>query len=142
MTAGYLDLQQRDLRETVIHPFASESALASHRGAEGQIASAEGSFYIFTSGTWQRIVHHADLAVLMAAVSSAFAMVIMDSSPGFAMVTHGFTGRPVVDVTGPDGSVMDVSVKHEPGRCVVSWRGALPTPTTVTVVGVKPSMVP
>ena len=39
MAAGYLDLLQRELRDTVIHPFLSVAELTVHAGIEGQVAS-------------------------------------------------------------------------------------------------------
>ena len=53
--AGYLDLLQRELRNAVPHPFPSVAELAVAAGGGGPLASAEGSFYGFTSGAWRRI---------------------------------------------------------------------------------------
>ena len=142
VAAGYLDLLQRELRDSVIHPFASAAALSAHPGIEGQIASTEGAFYISTGGSWRRVVSEVDVALIEAELgrkATIYTAVIPPRSgaTGSFPVLHGFTGRPVVTVTGPDGSEVTVDVVHVDGqqRSQVMWIGVLPTPAVVTVVG-------
>ena len=139
MAVGYLDLLQRELRNAVPHPFASVAELAATTGSEGQIASADGSFYIFTAGVWKRIVNEVDLAVVEAKVASkagVYKQVIADIAVNPLTVTHGFAERPMIEVSGPDGNVLDVQVTHGDGAAVVAWSGPLPVPSVVTCIGV------
>lgn len=139
MAAGYLDLLRRELRNAVPHPFPSVAVLAGTVGVEGQLASTEGSFYIFTGGSWRRIVDEFDLALIAARLDSSagvFKEVIVGNDVNPVMVVHGFGDRPVVEVTGPDGAVIDVDVVHGDGVVSVGWCGVLPVPSMVTCVGV------
>jgi len=144
MAVGYLDLLQRELRDTVIHPFATAADLALHPGTEGQIASTEGSFYIWTAGAWKRVLSESDISLIEAALSrtaTVFTVVIPASiatAPGSFQVNHGFQVQPVVEVTGPGGSVIGLQVQHNSptqGSATVLWDTALPGATTVTCVG-------
>ena len=151
MAVGYLDLLQRELRDTVIHPFATAAELATHPGTEGQIASTDGSFYIFTAGAWKRILNEADISLIEAALSrtaTVFTVVIPASIatvPGSFQVNHGFQVQPVVEITGPGGSVIGLQVQHNsptPGSATVLWDTALPGATTVTAVGQATASTP
>lgn len=141
MKSGFLDLLQRQLVNAVIHPVESYDALTGIVGAEGQIASTEGSFYIYTADRWQRITNETDLALLRSEVGRAAVPFSAEipaklADRGVFSVPHGFHGRPVVEVTGPDGSVLGVEVVHyKPGACLVVWKGVLPSPALVTCVG-------
>lgn len=144
MAAGYLDLLQRELRNAVPHPFPSVAVLAGTVGTEGQLASTEGSFYIFTGGVWRRIVDEVDLAVIEARLDSSagvFKEAITSNDANPVVVAHGFMDRPVVEVTGPDGAVIDVDVVHGDGAVSIGWRGVLPVPSMVTCVGVAAGSV-
>jgi hypothetical protein len=142
MAAGYLDLLQRELRDTVIHPFLSVADLTAHAGIEGQVASTEGSFYIFTSGAWRRILNETDLSFIEAELGRSASLYTVQipagaGAVGAFQVLHGFEERPLVNVTGPDGALIEVDIIHLDGqqRCNVLWRGVLPTPSTVSCVG-------
>lgn len=146
MAAGYLDLLQRELRDTVVHPFASQAELLVHPGIDGQIASVLGSFYIFADGAWRKVVDERDIALIDAAqgrTATVYTIVIGAGQAGVGSfaVPHGFKGRPVVEVTGPDGVLFGVEVDHGTddfdGMSTVLWTGTLPAPATVTVTGVE-----
>src|SRR6186713_659083 len=114
MAVGYLDLLQRELRDTVIHPFATKADLDLHPGgAEGQIASTEGSFYIWTAvgtatGTaaWRRILNELDIAYIEAELTRTAevytigipAATATAPAGGTFDAPHGFEIRPVVEV--------------------------------------------
>lgn len=142
MAAGYLDLLQRELRDTVIHPFLTVADLTAHPGIEGQIASTEGSFYIFTAGAWRRVLDETDLSFIEAELSRSASLYTVQipagsGAVGAFQVLHGFEERPLVTVTGPDGAIIETDVVHLDGqnRCNILWRGVLPTPALVTCVG-------
>jgi hypothetical protein len=151
MAAGYLDLLQRELRDTVVHPFADQAALLGHPGIDGQMASVQGGFYVFANGAWRKVIDERDLALIDAALSRSATVYTISIGTGAAaagsfVVPHGFQGRPVVEVTGPDGALLGVEVDHgaddNDGVSTVNWSGTLPSPATVTVTGVDLAYIP
>ena len=142
MTVGFLSLLQRELRDAVIHPFNSVAGLIAHDGVDGQVASVDGNFYVYTDRTWKRILNEDDLSLIMVAIdsnASVFKTVITSqfSEDGVFHVAHGFRERPIVTVSGPNGDDMIVKVVYSDisQSCDVRWAKKLATPATVTCVG-------
>jgi hypothetical protein len=143
MAAGYLDLQQRELRNAVVQPAGSVDALSSLPGVEGQIVSADGSLYIFASGGWRRLATDGDLRKTQTALgraASSFEMLIPNGMAGYLDVRHGLPGRPLVQVTDVHGSVIDVEVQLDEVKRVarVIWNPPLPGGCRVLCVGGVP----
>ena len=149
MAAGYLDLLQRELRGSVVHPFDSVAELLVEPGLDGQIASIAGGFYVFSDGTWRRVLDDRDLALINVGLDNAATMRMMiipanSGALGVFVLQHDFEGQPIVGVAGPSGEVVDVAVVHGAvrGYCEIRWSGVLPTPAVVTCVGRPLSRVP
>lgn len=139
MADGFLDLLQRELRSAVIHPFASVADLAAAPAVDGQIASAEGSLYFRSNGQWVRVVDETDSGSGGGGNVGVYEAVIPPSDllAGVTQVDHGLAGRPAVQVSNSEGSVIVVDIVHveAENRVTLMWNGVLPPGCKVTCVG-------
>lgn len=137
--SGYLDLLQNELRNPIIHRFASAEDLMATPGQEGQIASTDESLYIYTSGVWRRIADEDDIAFIfseLARGATSFTTTIPLGATSPFEVTHAMVERPLVTVTDTTGVVLEVGVRHvAEGQCHIEWQTPLPFPCVVMCVG-------